>query len=105
MTNQRRVIVIGGGFAGLAAATAVAERGISVVVVEGRAMVGGRAYSFRDAETGDTVDNGQHIMMGCYHETIRFLRRLDAEAKLKIQNRLALPSLPLWCVAPSTALC
>ncbi len=73
------VIVIGGGFAGLAAATALAERGIRVTVLERRPRLGGRAYSFTDDATGDTVDNGQHLMMGCYHETMRFLERIGSE--------------------------
>ncbi|MGQ9896469.1 MAG: hydroxysqualene dehydroxylase HpnE [Acidobacteriota bacterium] len=71
-------IVIGGGFAGLSAATALAEQGVRVTVLERRPRLGGRAYSFRDEVTGDTVDNGQHLMMGCYHETLRFLERIGS---------------------------
>lgn len=70
--------MIGGGFAGLAAATALAEQGVRVLVLERRPRLGGRAYSLRDEPTGDTVDNGQHLMMGCYHETLRFLERIGS---------------------------
>ncbi|MFQ3581333.1 MAG: hydroxysqualene dehydroxylase HpnE [Chloracidobacterium sp.] len=71
-------IVIGGGFAGLSAGTALAEQGARVTVLERRPRLGGRAYSLRDETTGDVVDNGQHLMMGCYHETLRFLERIGS---------------------------
>lgn len=74
---MKRVAVIGGGFAGLAAGVALAERGVCVTVLEGRPRLGGRAYSFRDEASGMLVDNGQHAMMGCYTETLRFLDRIS----------------------------
>ena len=82
-------IVIGGGFAGLSAATALAERGARVLVVEARATLGGRATAFTDPVTGERVDNGQHVLFGCYHETFRFLRRIGAESNVRVQGRLA----------------
>jgi len=86
---MKNVIVIGGGFAGLSAATALAERNIPVTVVEGRQILGGRAYSFTDPKTGDSVDNGQHLFMGCYRETLKFLRRIDGLERLKVQPSLS----------------
>jgi len=47
------VIVIGGGVAGLAAATSLAARGARVIVVEARPHLGGRASSFVDPSTGE----------------------------------------------------
>jgi zeta-carotene desaturase len=82
------VIVVGGGFAGLSAATALAERGARVLVVEARATLGGRASSFTDPATGERVDNGQHLMLGCYHETFAFLRRIGTEAGVQVQADL-----------------
>lgn len=79
------VLILGGGFAGLAAAVDLAERGVQVVLLERRAFLGGRAYSFTDKTTGDTVDNGQHLMMGCYHHTLRFLKKIGSLHKLKFQ--------------------
>ena len=70
------VIVIGAGFAGLSAATALAEQGVRVVVLEARPSLGGRASAFVDPSTGERVDNGQHVLTGAYRETFRFLRRL-----------------------------
>ena len=83
------VIVIGGGFSGLSAACALAERGARVTVVEARPAAGGRATAFTDPETGERVDNGQHILMGAYHETFRFLGRIGADDQVRLQPALA----------------
>jgi len=82
------VIVIGGGFSGLAAAVELAGRGRSVLVLEKRPFLGGRAYSYRDKTTGDVVDNGQHVLMGCFENTKRFLRRIGSLEKLTVQKKL-----------------
>ncbi|HZM69562.1 MAG TPA: hydroxysqualene dehydroxylase HpnE [Candidatus Cryosericum sp.] len=82
------VIVVGGGFAGLSAATALAEGGARVVLVEARPHLGGRARSWIDPTTGGVVDNGQHLFMGCYDETLRFLERIGTRDRLAIQPRL-----------------
>ena len=68
------VIVIGAGVAGLRAGVQLAARGARVLVLESKAVLGGRATAFSDPQTGDRVDNGQHVMLGCYHETFAFLR-------------------------------
>ncbi|MDX2167525.1 MAG: hydroxysqualene dehydroxylase HpnE [Deltaproteobacteria bacterium] len=83
-----RVVVIGGGFAGLAAGVALAARGLAPLVLEARPHLGGRARSFLDAESGERVDNGQHAMMGCYAHTLAFLERIGASAKLVRQRNL-----------------
>jgi hydroxysqualene dehydroxylase len=83
------VVVIGGGFAGLSAATALAEAGARVTVLEARPALGGRASAFTDPVTGERVDNGQHIVIGGYHETFKFLRRIGADANVRLQKRLA----------------
>ncbi len=82
-------IVIGGGFAGLSAACALADRGARVMVLEARPALGGRATAFTDPQSGERVDNGQHILMGCYRETFRFLRRIGAESHVRLQSDLA----------------
>jgi squalene-associated FAD-dependent desaturase len=82
------VLVMGGGFAGLSAATALAAAGHRVTLLEKRPVLGGRAYSYTDQTTGDVIDNGQHAMMGCYTEMFRFLDRIGATDKLAIQPGL-----------------
>ena len=81
----KRVVIIGGGFSGLAAGVSLTERGHKVLLLEARAQLGGRAYSFTDSKTGDTVDNGQHLFMGCYRHTISFLEKIGTLDKLKFQ--------------------
>jgi hydroxysqualene dehydroxylase len=83
--SQLPLLIIGGGFAGLAAAVDLAEQGKPVLLLERRNFLGGRAYSFPDKVTGDIVDNGQHLMMGCYHHTLAFLNKIGAAHKVKVQ--------------------
>lgn len=85
------IAIIGGGFAGLSAAAALAERGHRVLVVDARAQLGGRATAFRDRETGELVDNGQHVLFGCYRATFEFLRRIGALDRVHVQQSLAVP--------------
>src|SRR4051812_46319413 len=84
-----KIIVIGGGFAGLSAGTALAERGYQVTLLEGRQVLGGRAYSFPDRKTGDAVDNGQHLFMSCYDHTRKFLNRIGTGSAIDFQPNLA----------------
>ena len=64
-TARPRVLIVGGGLSGLAAAAGLAPRGCDVTVLESRPRLGGRASSFLDKTTGERVDNCQHVAMGC----------------------------------------
>jgi zeta-carotene desaturase len=102
------VIVIGAGVAGLRAAVALSARGARVLVLEARAVLGGRATAFGDPQTGERVDNGQHVLLGCYDETFAFLKEIGTLERVMVQgnldvafvdrsgsrSRLRLPSLP-----------
>jgi len=102
------VTVIGAGVAGLRAAVELAARGARVTVLEAKAVLGGRATAFDDPGTGERVDNGQHVMLGCYSETFAFLRQIGTEDRVRVQpslevdfvdrqgarSRLRLPALP-----------
>jgi hydroxysqualene dehydroxylase len=83
------VIVIGAGVAGLSAAVRLSDGGARVLVLEARPTAGGRAGAYRDPATGEMVDNGQHILLGCYRETLGFLHRIGASGMLRWQEGLA----------------
>ncbi len=82
------IIIIGGGFAGLTAAVALTQRGKKVTLLERRNALGGRARSF-SYDLGE-VDNGQHVFLGCYRNTLQFLKTIDAEENLFFQESLQL---------------
>src|SRR6266403_244602 len=85
---QSRVLIIGGGLAGLAAATALAPRGLRVTLVEARGRLGGRAGSFRDAASGQLVDACQHVSMGCCTNLAHFCRTVGIDRLLRTQPTL-----------------
>lgn len=87
--NLLDAIIIGGGFAGLSAATTLADAGLTILVAEARPQLGGRASTHRDPRTGERIDNGQHVLAGCYDETLRFLRRIGNDRALHRPSTLA----------------
>ena len=87
----KKVLVLGAGFAGLTAAAELIFRGHDVTLIEGRALLGGRAHSFADAKTGLVLDNGQHILMGCYHESLALFRTLGVMDRLHSPPRVDVP--------------
>jgi squalene-associated FAD-dependent desaturase len=72
-----RVGVIGAGWAGLAAAVTLAERGVPATVFEASRSLGGRAR--RVSIDGVDLDNGQHVLIGAYRETLRMMRLVGAD--------------------------
>jgi squalene-associated FAD-dependent desaturase len=86
-------VVVGAGFAGLSAGALLAEAGRRVLVLDARPQLGGRATAFIDRHTGELVDNGQHVLFGCYYETLEFLRRVGAEANVRVQTSMTIPYL------------
>ena len=84
---MKKCIVIGGGLAGLAAAARLADNSIDVTLLESSPKLGGRTYSFL-SRNGGYIDNGQHIMMGCYRHTLDFLRTINALDEIEFQEKL-----------------
>src|SRR3990167_6170499 len=66
--------IIGGGYAGMAAAVALAERGIPVTMFESARQLGGRARGV--VHRGTQLDNGQHLLLGCYRQTLRLIEQV-----------------------------
>lgn len=82
MTTPLRVAVVGGGWAGLAAAVEAARRGHAVQLLEMAPMLGGRARRLPidlPGFDGLAVDNGQHILIGAYRDTLRLLREAGVD--------------------------
>jgi squalene-associated FAD-dependent desaturase len=82
------VVIVGAGFAGLSAAVRLAKNGAKVVVLEARARLGGRATAFHDRDTGELVDNGQHVLLGCYVQTLAFLADIGATQNVTVAREL-----------------
>lgn len=72
------VAVVGGGWAGCAAALTLAEAGVAVTLFEASRTLGGRARAV-DLE-GQRLDNGQHILLGAYEQTLQLVARLQPAA-------------------------
>jgi squalene-associated FAD-dependent desaturase len=74
--------------AGLAAAVALAERGVPVTLLESRNRLGGRASSFVDQETGETIDNCQHVSLGCCTNLQHFCRTVGTDRLFRTEREL-----------------
>ena len=71
------VAIVGGGYAGMAAAATLAERGIAVTVYEAARQLGGRARCVE--YRGVALDNGLHILIGAYGETLRLIELVNPQ--------------------------
>ena len=101
---KRKTAIIGGGWAGLAAAVELVSAGVDVTLFEAAKQLGGRAR--RVEINGQALDNGQHILLGAYRDCLRLMRLVGADPArcfkrlpLAIEHpalgfRLRLPRLP-----------
>ncbi|MDR2987466.1 MAG: hydroxysqualene dehydroxylase HpnE [Nocardiopsaceae bacterium] len=83
--TSQRVVVIGGGLAGIRAAIGLRDAGVEVTLVEARPRLGGAASSY--ARGGMTIDNGQHVFLRCCASYQELLERLDATGLVSVQER------------------
>jgi len=79
MAHELNVGIIGGGYAGMAAAAELTSRGIKATVFESAKQLGGRARGVLHNDT--QLDNGQHLLLGCYRETLRLIELVGGDVE------------------------
>jgi hydroxysqualene dehydroxylase len=81
--NNNHVAVIGGGCAGLSTAAALLDRGYTATIFEASSQLGGRARTVvvENNDLMHQLDNGQHILLGAYRETLALLRKIGVDEK------------------------
>ncbi len=87
---MKKVIVVGGGLSGLAAAVKLSSAGYNVQILEQSASPGGRTYSFREKQSGDILDNGQHLLLDCYTHTLKYVSLIGTQKYIHIEPELKL---------------
>jgi hydroxysqualene dehydroxylase len=90
-SRRPRLVVVGGGLAGLSAALVAADAGADVVLLEARPRLGGLTVSFE--RDGMWIDTGQHVFLRCCLAYRGFLRRVGVEHLTTLQPRLDVPVL------------
>jgi len=105
--TSRHLAIVGGGWAGMAAAVRAVQAGHRVTLFEMAQQLGGRARTVELPGAGAPLDNGQHILIGAYRRTLDLLRTVGGqEAELLVRRPLelryadgrglALPAGPAW---------
>jgi squalene-associated FAD-dependent desaturase len=89
--RNQRVVVVGGGLAGITAALELADAGLGVTLLEARPRLGGATHSFQRG--GLWVDNGQHVFLRCCTAYQGLLERLGVAGLVRMQRRLDIPVL------------
>ena len=104
---MKKLTIIGAGWSGLACAVAATQAGWQVELYETSHTAGGRARSLEQSFAGVPLDNGQHILIGAYQETLHLMRTVGVNPetvllRLPLDLRTAdglgfkLPSLPSY---------
>ncbi len=74
-----KLAIVGGGWAGLSAAVTAADLGHTVTVLESAHTLGGRARRVSSRRLSKTIDNGQHILLGAYQQTLELMQRMHLD--------------------------
>jgi squalene-associated FAD-dependent desaturase len=85
------VIILGAGIAGISSAIHCVKSGKKPLLIESTSNIGGRARSFVDRISGDVIDNGQHVMMGCYSSFFEIIKEIGMMDKFLKQEYLTIP--------------
>jgi hydroxysqualene dehydroxylase len=85
---SKEVCIIGGGLSGISAAVYLHNKGFDVTLLESTSKLGGRTFSFQDEDTGENLDNGQHIFAGWYNNTFELLDIVGKKPVLYFHNAL-----------------
>lgn len=91
--NVQRIAVIGAGWAGCTAAVELTHAGHQVTLFEASRQLGGRARRIK--RNGITLDNGQHILLGAYRQTLHMMRKVGidpASAMLRLPLQMCYPA-------------
>ncbi|HEY9886083.1 MAG TPA: FAD-dependent oxidoreductase [Vampirovibrionales bacterium] len=85
MNKNKKVVIVGGGLAGLSAAKQLVNQGFSVQVLEGRNILGGKASSWKDAD-GDWVESGLHVFFGSYRKIFDLMKDVGCYENISWQT-------------------
>ena len=83
----RHAWVIGAGLSGLSAAVALRGGGVPVSILDSAAQAGGRCRSYHDPQLGQTIDNGNHLVLAGNEAVKRFLAAIDAPMRFSGPDR------------------
>ncbi len=86
--ESRRIAILGGGLAGLAAAVALSRAGCKVTLLEKRPDLGGRAGSLRSSDSDECFDNCQHVLMPCFTNLLDFYRAIGVVDKIRFHRKV-----------------
>jgi squalene-associated FAD-dependent desaturase len=84
---MKKILIVGGGIAGLSSALFLSEAGYKVEVLEASPKFGGRVFSFK--HNREYVDNGQHILLGCYSNTIEYIKHIGTSGLFDFSGTLS----------------
>jgi len=85
---MKKIIIIGGGLSGLSTAVYLIDKGFKVEILEASPKLGGRTYSFNFKESDTVIDNGQHLLMGCYGHTLDYIDKIGSKDNFHFQDSL-----------------
>jgi squalene-associated FAD-dependent desaturase len=86
---KKKLVIFGGGVSGISAAYFGLKNNFDVTLIESSSQLGGRINSSIDKETGDSLDNGQHILVGAYNVFLNIIREIGTYKDLFIQDKFS----------------